>query len=156
MAAGRQNVRHDLGRGAAVLAMTAVLGLLTACGGTAEDSTGTTTPDSSPSASAPAGKDGSAKPSGGVTEQAETLVSITVKGGQIQPLGQRVEAGVGEPVTLRITADAPGEFHVHSTPEQMVEFGKGTSEHKITIDQPGVVEVESHDPAKVVLQLEVR
>lgn len=83
-------------------------------------------------------------------------VSITVEDGSITPLGERVEIGVDEPLVLEIEADEPGELHVHSTPEQEISFEEGTSEHEIVIDRPGVVEVETHDPSLVILQLEVR
>ena len=72
------------------------------------------------------------------------------------PTGARVEVPVGEPVTLVITSDEAGEMHVHSTPEQAIAYDPGTSEHEVVIDRPGVVEVESHDPQLVVLQLEAR
>ena len=85
-----------------------------------------------------------------------TRIEIVRAGDSVTPAGERVEAAVGEPITLVITSDAPGELHVHSTPEQEVAYGAGTSEHEVTIDRPGVVEVESHDPHLVVLQLEVR
>ena len=45
---------------------------------------------------------------------------------------------------------------MHSTPEQEIDYDAGTTEHEITIDRPGVVEVESHEPDSIVLQLEVR
>lgn len=87
---------------------------------------------------------------------AGTRVEITREGGSISPNGRRVEAAVGEPITLVITADEAGEMHVHSTPEQDIAYAAGTSEHEVVIDRPGVVEIESHDPDLVVLQLEVR
>ena len=83
-------------------------------------------------------------------------VEVTIEGDRVEPAGDRVEVGAGQPVELVVDADAPGEMHVHSTPEQTVEFDAGTSEHTITIDQPGVVEVELHEPEVVVVQLEVR
>ena len=53
-------------------------------------------------------------------------------------------------------ADAAGEIHVHRTPEQEYVYGNGTTTLKLTpIDRPGVVEVETHDPQLVVVQLEV-
>ena len=52
-------------------------------------------------------------------------------------------------------ADEPGELHVHSSPEQELEYGAGTTTLKLTLDQPGVVDVESHDPKAVIVQLEV-
>ena len=44
----------------------------------------------------------------------------------VTPNGERVEVPVGEPVEL-IAADQPGEIHVHSTPEQEIEYPKGTT-----------------------------
>ena len=83
-------------------------------------------------------------------------VTVTREDGTFTPNGERVELGVDQTLVLTITADEAGEFHVHSTPEQEIEYDAGTSEHEITIDRPGVVEVESHEPASIVLQLEVR
>lgn len=84
------------------------------------------------------------------------VVEVTIEGDRVEPAGDRVEVGVGQPVELVVDADAAGEMHVHSTPEQTVEFGAGSSEHTVVVDQPGVVEVELHDPEVVVVQLEVR
>ena len=81
---------------------------------------------------------------------------MTREGDTFTPNGERIELGVGQTLVLTVTADEAGEFHVHSTPEQEIEYDAGTSEHEITIDRPGVVEVESHEPASIVLQLEVR
>jgi predicted small secreted protein len=89
-------------------------------------------------------------------EPENTIVEITISGHDVEPSGARVEAQVGEPVTLQITSDRAGELHVHSTPEQEIPFSKGTSEAELTIDQPGVVEVEDHHSGLVIVQLEVR
>jgi hypothetical protein len=85
-----------------------------------------------------------------------TVVDITFSGDSVTPNGERIEAKVGEPLTLNITADAAGELHVHSTPEQEIAYDAGSSTHEVTFDQPGVVDIESHDLDKVVVQVEVR
>ena len=64
-----------------------------------------------------------------------------------------MKAKVGQPITLKIDADRPGEIHVHSTPEQEIEFDKGTSTKKLTIEQPGIVDVEDHALEQVIVQL---
>ena len=84
------------------------------------------------------------------------VVDITFDGDSVTPNGERIDAKVGEPVTLNIDADAPGELHVHSTPEQEVAYDAGTSTHEVTFDQPGVVDVESHELGNIVVQVEVR
>ena len=84
-------------------------------------------------------------------------IDVTVSGDSVTPEGERVQVGVGQPVQLVVTADAPGEIHVHSSPEQELSYDKGTSTVTIKpIDKPGIVEVESHTLEKTILQLEVR
>jgi hypothetical protein len=124
----------------APLALSLALAIgLTACGGDDEPSGGTQASDSSSTA------DGDS-----------VAVTVTREGDTFTPNGERVELGVDQTLTLTITSDEAGELHVHSTPEQEIAYDEGTSEHEITIDRPGVVEVESHEPAVILLQLEVR
>ena len=93
----------------------------------------------------------------GATQDGDSVaLTVTREGGEFTPNGERVELAVDQTLVLTIDADEAGELHVHSTPEQEIEYDAGTSEHEITIDRPGVVEVESHEPASIVLQLEVR
>jgi hypothetical protein len=83
-------------------------------------------------------------------------VEVTFEGDTVNPNGDRVEVKTGQPVELEITADAPGEIHVHSDPEQTLSYEVGTSTLEIKgIEQPGVVDVESHTLDKVIVQLEV-
>lgn len=84
-----------------------------------------------------------------------TTVHITIKGGTVTPHGDRVDAAVGKPVVLHIDADKAGEIHVHSTPEQHIDFPEGTSTRTLTIDKPGIVDVEDHALDKVIVQLQV-
>jgi hypothetical protein len=75
----------------------------------------------------------------------------------VTPNGERVEVGVGQPIQLAVTADAPGEIHVHSSPEQEFEYEKGSSTLDLEpIPAPGVVEVESHTLDKVIVSLQAR
>lgn len=86
-----------------------------------------------------------------------TTIEVTFDGDTVTPNGDRVEVKRGQDVTLLVTADAPGEIHVHSTPEQELEYEAGSSTLTITnLDRPGIVEVESHSLEKVIVQLEVR
>src|SRR3954451_23174250 len=88
------------------------------------------------------GSDGSGG-SGGSTQA--KVIDVTFAGDSVTPNGERVEVSVGQPITLHLTADQPGEIHVHSTPEQELEYPKGETDVKIApIDAPGTVDVESH------------
>jgi hypothetical protein len=84
------------------------------------------------------------------------VIEITIKGDTVSPNGKKVDVQAGEPVILDLTSDAPGELHLHSTPEQEIEFDAGESTHTVTFDRPGVVVVESHQLEKVIVQLQVR
>ncbi|MDR7252670.1 hypothetical protein J2X46_001646 [Nocardioides sp. BE266] len=124
----------------APLALVLALGL-SACGGS-DDDTPSSQSSESPSSSSSSGD--------------AVAVTVTRDGDTFTPNGERVELEVGQTLDLTITSDVAGELHVHSTPEQEIAYDAGTSEHEITIDRPGVVEVESHEPASIILQLEVR
>jgi len=92
------------------------------------------------------------------TETAGTQqIEVTIVGDSVTPNGERVEVAVGEPVELIVEADQPGEIHVHSSPEQELEYDKGTTTLELDpIERPGVVEVESHTLEKTIVQLEAR
>ena len=83
-------------------------------------------------------------------------IDITVENGKITPQGAQVRVKAGAELTFHVRADAKGEIHVHSSPEHEFEYTPGTTDETITLDQPGVVDVESHTLDKLVLQLEVR
>jgi hypothetical protein len=83
-------------------------------------------------------------------------VDVTFKNGKVTPQGASVKVKAGEPLKLHITADKAGEIHVHSSPEQHIEYTVGTTDKTLTLDQPGVVDVESHSLDKLIFQLEVR
>ncbi len=84
-------------------------------------------------------------------------INITFSGDSVTPSGERVEVESGRPIELVVKADEPGEIHVHSDPEQELEYATGTTTLMMApLDRPGVVEVESHDLEQVVVQLEVK
>ncbi len=128
-------------RGAAA---AATLGLaLTACG----SSTSTPAATAGPGATTP-----SATPT---PESDDQVIDITLDGKTVKPSGSRVEVELGEPVLLRITAALAGELHVHSSPEREIAYPKGYVEVSLTIDQPGIVDVEDHALGALIVQLEV-
>lgn len=89
--------------------------------------------------------------------QEPKVVQVTFEGDSVTPSGERVEVSTGQDIELEITADEAGEIHVHSTPEQEIEYPAGESTQTIEgIDQPGTVDVESHSLEDVIVQLEVR
>ena len=115
---------------------------------------------SSPSSSAPsawpAAATTTARPGDGKDLPTKTI-DVTFEGDAVTPNGDRVEVQVDQPIELVVKADAEGEIHVHSDPEQELEYGAGTTTlPAFTIDKPGIVEVESHGLEKTIVQLEVK
>lgn len=85
-----------------------------------------------------------------------STIDITFKGDTVTPQGKRIQIEAGKTITLVVKADQAGEIHVHSSPEQELKYKAGTTRIPLTIDQPGIVEVESHALEKTILQLEVK
>jgi hypothetical protein len=84
------------------------------------------------------------------------VVQITFKGGDVTPSGDRVDVDTGQEIEFDVTADEPGEIHVHSEPEEEFEYEAGEKTFTFKIDRPGLVTVESHTYDKVIVQLEVK
>lgn len=101
---------------------------------------------------------GSSSSSSGTTGPQETkVVDVTFDGDSVTPNGELVEVGLGQRIELDVTADAPGEIHVHSTPEQEFEYDKGSSTIELDpITTPGRVEVESHTLEKTLFTLQAQ
>ena len=129
-------------RNLAVLAvLISALTLTTGCGDDADDA-----------------GNGSTSSSGNTTEDTTEplVIEVKIKGESVTPNGERFDVNTGQEVQLDVTADAPGEIHVHSTPEQELEYDEGESTLTIEgMDRPGTVDVEVHDLDKVLVQLEV-
>ena len=44
-------------------------------------------------------------------------IDVDIKGGNVTPTNQQLQAGVKEQIIIRVNSDAADELHVHSTPE---------------------------------------
>lgn len=82
-------------------------------------------------------------------------IEITFNGDSVTPNGERVEVDRGQEIELVVKSDEPGELHVHSTPAQDLDYIAGTTNLTLVIDEPGVVDIEAHDPEVIIVQLEV-
>ncbi len=141
----------------AISACVLGLGLLAGCGddepGTTPDPTPTASQSESPTPSSTPSPTQSESPS--PTDPAGLVIEATIRGDDLEPNGERVKAKVGEEITINIDSDRAGELHVHSAPEQTLPFPKGLTTLTITIDRPGVVDVEEHEADKVLVSLQV-
>lgn len=84
-----------------------------------------------------------------------TVIDVVVTATSVTPTGGTASVGVGKPVTFKITASVAGELHVHSTPEQHIEFPAGTSKVTLTFQVPGTIAVEDHALNRQIVQIQV-
>ena len=139
--------------GALLVAALLVLG---ACGSGDDGSSGKTSDEPTAAESSASEQTPSQSAAAEPTKQPGTTIDITFSGGKVDPDGVQVKVKAGEPINFRVQADQPGELHVHSSPEHEIAYRAGTTRKTITIEQPGLVDVESHDPERLVVKLEVR
>ncbi len=150
-------MRHAAGaRGAAALAL---LPLLAACGGAA--STSAQAQPTRPATGTPSGSVTSAPadtptPSTATPTGCATELQITVKGTRVTPAPGTTEVAAGCAVRLTVTADRPNELHVHvADVVEPLAPGRPLTV-TFTAGQPGVYEVELHDPELLLVKLAVR
>lgn len=93
-----------------------------------------------------------ARPTGG-----PVVVHVDIEGDQVSPNGDTVDVPLGSQVELDIQADTSGEIHVHSSPEQQVDYHAGTTQASLgTFGVPGQVAVEVHALNKTIVTLRVQ
>jgi hypothetical protein len=132
------------------LAATAVI--TAGCGG----SNGTHNASSSASSPAPS----TVSPSDMSNDQAPPTrleLDVDIKGGNVTPTNQQLQAGVKEQIIIRVNSDAADELHVHSTPEHKFNIeAKPMQIFQFTVDVPGKVDVELHKLDKTVATITVQ
>lgn len=133
-----------------LLVLTAAAALLIAgCGGNKSDDAGT----GSPSQGAPAPTS--------MTDAQNTperlVVAVTIKGGQVTPTNEQLQAKVKQPIVIQVDSDAVDELHVHSTPEHSFPIAVGPGQSfQFSVDMPGRVDVELHELNKTVATIAVQ
>lgn len=85
-------------------------------------------------------------------------IEINFEDGTVSPRSAERTIPRGSDIELVIEADQPGELHVHSSPEQQIDYGVGTTTIpvKLSNQPPGVVDIESHQLDVIVIRLEIR
>lgn len=145
--------RSALHRSAAWVAVVAALSLgVAGCGDDSDDAGDTeTTTTASPDEPSDSGSEPSDAP-----DDDAVVLDITIADGEVTPAGETVDAKVGQQIELRVDSDAEDELHVHSNPEHEFEVKAADGQDfTFTIEQPGQVEIETHETGVVVAELVV-
>jgi hypothetical protein len=83
-------------------------------------------------------------------------LDLKVAGDTIDPTNQKIDAKAGDVLVITITSDRAGELHVHSSPEQELEFKAGNTQLEVELKQPGQVDIEEHESDTLVARVLVK
>lgn len=139
----KSHVRALAGASCAVLVLA-----LAGCGGGSNDAP--TTREAAGDATATPRAQVTGTPAAGAE-----VVQITLDGSTVSPENETRTVKRGQPIVLKVTAAQAGQLHVHSSPEQVIDYPAGDSEFTLDLAVPGVVAVEDHDLDTTIVQLEV-
>lgn len=87
-----------------------------------------------------------------VASQVNTF-TVTIADGTVNPAPQRVPVARGAEFTLTVVSDVFDRVHVHGPEIIGVVTPDTPAIMKITFDQPGLYEVETHETALQLLQV---
>jgi hypothetical protein len=87
----------------------------------------------------------------------QLAIDVTIKGGDVTPTNEQLQAAVKEQIVIRVNSDAADELHVHSTPEHKFNVeAKPMQSFQFTVDVPGKVDVELHHLNKTIATIQVQ
>ena len=85
------------------------------------------------------------------------VIDVTIEDGQVTPTNQQVQAGVNQPIVIRVSSDVPDELHVHATPEHTFAVkAEPLQSFQFQVAVPGRVDVELHESHRVVATIAVQ
>lgn len=109
-----------------------------------------------PSGAGSSSTTGSSDTGPGYSSTSTVELNVSIRDGKVSPRPRRVPVPLGATVQLQVTSDVDDEIHVHGMEiEEPVPAGQPTT-IAITIEQPGLYEVETHESGLTLMQLEVR
>jgi sporulation-control protein spo0M len=134
-----------------LVALTATTLLLAGCGGSNGSGDETSTSAAAPAMTgAPQMTDQQAPPE-------RVIVDVVIKGGQVTPTNEQLQAKVGDPIVVRVDSDAADKLHVHSNPEHTFDIApKSGQSFQFTVAVPGKVDVELHQLNRTIATITVQ
>ncbi|HEX4189523.1 MAG TPA: hypothetical protein VHZ06_00900 [Marmoricola sp.] len=145
MTARPRTPAHILGAAAAAAVLTLALSACSSAGTGAAGSRGEPGVTATPSAQVTSTPAANAK-----------IIKVKFTGSKVSPDGVPVQVTQGQPIVLQISSPKSGQLHVHSSPQEHINFPSGDSEITLDFKQPGVIDIEDHALNQLIVQLEVR
>jgi hypothetical protein len=111
--------------------------------------------------SAPASSEPSTvSPSDMSNEQAppnRLVIEVTIKGGEVTPTNEQLQAAVSEQIVIRVNSDVADELQVHSDPEHTFKVeAKPAQSFQFTADVPGQMDIELHQLKRTIATVQVQ
>ena len=111
---------------------------------------------SSSSSSSSASSTTSTPATSSTTTAAGRTLAVTVTGRTVTPPPAQVDLPVGQTLTLTVTSDHDDELHAHGFDVEVPLKAGVPATITLTGKEPGVFEVETHEPALTLLTVAVR
>ena len=83
-------------------------------------------------------------------------MEVMVTGSTVTPAPAQIELPVGTTLELVVTSDHDDELHAHGFEKEAALKAGVPTTVRLTATEPGVYEVETHDPALTLLTVAVR
>lgn len=88
---------------------------------------------------------------------ARLVIDVDIKGGNVTPSNQQLQAGVKQQIVVRLNSDAADELRVNSTPEHTFKVeAKPMQSFQFTVDGPGKVDVALQQLSKTIATIQVQ
>ena len=85
------------------------------------------------------------------------VIDVTIKGGEVTPTNEQLQAGLNEQIVIRVDSDAVDELHVHSSPDHTFPVAIGPAQSfQFSVGVPGRVDVELHDLGTTIATIQVQ
>jgi len=85
------------------------------------------------------------------------VIDVDIKGGNVTPTNEQLQAAVKEQIVVRVNSDAADELRVNSTPEHTFKVeAKPMQSFQFTVDGPGKVDVALHQLNKTIATIAVQ
>jgi glucose/arabinose dehydrogenase len=136
-------------------ALLGAAGLLLAGCSTTQATAGAagTPPSGDPSPSQSAVTQTTARPTTSTSAEA-TVIEVRLANGAVTPPPGRVRVPLRSRVVIRVTSDVADTVHVHGYDVEKAVGAGTTTDIAFVADLPGTFEVETHDSALVLMQLQ--
>ena len=85
------------------------------------------------------------------------VIDVTIKGGNVTPTNEQLQAAPKEPTVIRVNSDAADELYVHSIPDHTFNVeAKPMQSFQFSVDVPGKVDVELHHLNRTIATIAVQ